>query len=183
MNVITNPCCVLSQSMLVKWAPDLWDLIKDEILLVLFFASRTSPIATTESYHNISASWDRYKMAPYFVDDNFKWRFLEWKSPYCFSFHWSTSMAHVWGAGTWANHDNCARRTHLSTVLPWYVNPFLHAKCFRGNLKHIFTVHVIPPHWYDTGGWNPSSNKTRTNTFHIVNIMAAGVLAMQGGRA
>ena len=61
------------------------------------------------------------------------------------------------------------------------LNP-LHAKLFRGNLKHIFTFFVIPPHWYDTGGWNPSSNKTRTYPFYKVNIMAAGVLATQGAR-
>ena len=62
-----------------------------------------------------------------------------------------------------------------------YINS-LHAKFFRGNINHIFTFHVIPPHWYDTGGWNPSSNKTRTYPFYIVNIMAAGVLATQGAR-
>ena len=33
-----------------------------------------------------------------------------------------------------------------------------------------------------TGGWNPSSNKTRAYPFYIVNIMAAGVLATQGAR-
>ena len=58
----------------------------------------------------------------------------------------------------------------------------LRAKLFRGNIKHIFTFYVIPPHWYDTGGWNPSSHKTRTNPFYIVNIMATGVLATQGAR-
>ena len=62
-------------------------------------------------------------------------------------------------------------------------NP-LRARFFRGKIKHIFTFHVIPPHWFDTGGWNPFSNKTRTYpAFFIVNIMAAGVLAMQGARA
>ena len=55
-------------------------------------------------------------------------------------------------------------------------------KFFRGNIKHIFTFHIIPLHWYHTGGWNPSSNKTRTYPFFIVNIMAAGVLATQGAR-
>ena len=62
------------------------------------------------------------------------------------------------------------------------VNP-LHAKYFRGSMKHIFTFHVILPHWYDTGGWNTSSNKTRTYPFYIANIMAASVLATQGARA
>ena len=60
-------------------------------------------------------------------------------------------------------------------------NP-LRAKFFRGNIKHIFTFHVIPLHWYDTGDWNPSPNKTTTCQFYIVNIMAAGVLATQGAR-
>ena len=62
-----------------------------------------------------------------------------------------------------------------------FLNP-LRAKFFRGNIKHIFPFYVIPPHWYDTGGWNPSSNKTRTYSFYIVSIMAAGVLATQGAR-
>ena len=62
-----------------------------------------------------------------------------------------------------------------------HFNP-LHAKFFRGNIKHVFTCHVIPLHWFDTGGWNPSSNKTRTYPFYIVNIMAAAVLATQGAR-
>ena len=59
------------------------------------------------------------------------------------------------------------------------LNP-LRAKFFRGNIKHIFIFHVTPLHWYDTGGWDPSSNKPRTYPFYIVNIMAAGVLATQG---
>ena len=58
----------------------------------------------------------------------------------------------------------------------WF-NP-LHAKLFGGEHNHIFTHFcVISPHWYDTGSWNPSSNKTRTYLFYIVNIMAADVLA------
>ena len=72
---------------------------------------------------------------------------------------------------------------YLSMLLKtcYCVNP-LRAKFFRGNIKDIFTFYVIPPHWYDTCGWNPSSNKTRTYPFYIVNIMAAGVLATQGAR-
>ena len=58
----------------------------------------------------------------------------------------------------------------------------LRAKFFRWNIKYIFTFYAIPPHWYSTGGWNPSSNKTRTYPFYIVNIMAAVVLATQGTR-
>ena len=49
-----------------------------------------------------------------------------------------------------------------------------------GNIKHIFTFSFFPPHWYDTSGRNPSSNKTRTHPFYIVNFMTAGVLATQG---
>ena len=52
------------------------------------------------------------------------------------------------------------------------VNP-LRAKFFRD----VFTFSVISPHWCNTGIWNPSSNKTRTYLFYIVNIMAADVLA------
>ena len=48
--------------------------------------------------------------------------------------------------------------------------------------KHITTFHIIPPHWYDTGSWNPSSSKTRTYLFYIVNIMVADVLATKGVR-
>ena len=61
------------------------------------------------------------------------------------------------------------------------LNP-LCAKFFTGNIKHIFTFHVIPLHWYNTGCWNPSSHKTRTYPFYIVNIVAAGVLATEGAR-
>ena len=73
----------------------------------------------------------------------------------------------------------------IINVFKWSFLPCinsLRAKLFRGNIKHIFTFHVIPLHWYDTGDWNPSSNKTRTYPFYIVNIIAAGVLATQGAR-
>ena len=75
--------------------------------------------------------------------------------------------------------DSC----HVSRCISYQnLNP-LRAKFFRGNIKHIFIFHVTPLHWYDTGGWDPSSNKPRTYPFYIVNIMAAGVLATQGARA
>ena len=46
--------------------------------------------------------------------------------------------------------------------------------------KHkIFTFHVIPSHWYDTGSWNYSSRKTGTYIFYIISIMAADILATQ----
>ena len=57
-----------------------------------------------------------------------------------------------------------------------YCNP-LRAKFCWWNIKHIFTFYVIRPHWYDSGDWNPSSNKTRAYPFYIVNIIAADVLA------
>ena len=49
------------------------------------------------------------------------------------------------------------------------VNP-LHTKYFRGSMKYIFTFHVIPPHWYDTGGWNTFSNKSMINGISFSNI-------------
>ena len=60
-------------------------------------------------------------------------------------------------------------------------NP-LRAKCLQREQKHIFTFYVIPPHWHETGSWNPSSSKTRTYLFYIVNIMGADVLGTQGAR-
>ena len=49
--------------------------------------------------------------------------------------------------------------------------------------KHLFTISIIPPHWHDTGSYNPFSWKTRTGPFYIINIMAANVLATPGARA
>ena len=46
-----------------------------------------------------------------------------------------------------------------------------------------FSEIVISPPWYDAGSWNPSSIKTITYLFYIVNILAADVLATQGARA
>ena len=48
-----------------------------------------------------------------------------------------------------------------------------------GTKKYIYTLYVIPPHWYDTDSWNPLPSKTRTYLFYIVNIM--GVLAQGAG--
>ena len=56
------------------------------------------------------------------------------------------------------------------------INP-LRAKFFRGNIKHMVTFYVITAHWYNTGTENPSSSKTGTYIFFIVNIMTADVLA------
>ena len=93
-------------------------------------------------------------------------------------------------------HTNC-RFTLIFTGFPraphflekplikfWTVSNPLHGKFFRGNKNtHIFTFYVILPHWHDTGGWNPSSSKTRANLFYIVYIMGADDMATQGARA
>ena len=47
----------------------------------------------------------------------------------------------------------------------------------------ILTFYVIPPHWYDTGNWNPSPSKIRTYLFYIVSIMADLALIAQKVRA
>ena len=46
---------------------------------------------------------------------------------------------------------------------------------------YILFLH-IPPHWHDTGSWNPFS-KTKNCLFYMVNIMGDAVLATQGARA
>ena len=74
----------------------------------------------------------------------------------------------------------CPEQFGLSNILV-DINP-LRDNFFRGNIKHISIFYVIPPHWYDAGGWNTSSNKTMTCLFYIVKIMAAAVLATQGAR-
>ena len=45
---------------------------------------------------------------------------------------------------------------------------------------NVSTIYTVPPHWHNTGSRNPSSCKTRTYLFYIVNIMGADVLATQG---
>ena len=77
---------------------------------------------------------------------------------------------------------------HRSALMRWVLYSFnpLHARFFRDNKKsYVFTFHVIPPHWHDTGSWNPSSSKTRTYHVlsYIVIIMDADVLVTQGARA
>ena len=49
--------------------------------------------------------------------------------------------------------------------------------------KHVFSIHIIHPHWHDTAFWNPFSHKTTTHLFFIVNTMGADVLATQVVRA
>ena len=62
------------------------------------------------------------------------------------------------------------------------VNPF-RAKFFQQKYKHLSTISIIPPYWYDTGSWNQLSWKKRTYLFYTVNIMDADDRAMQGERA
>ena len=38
---------------------------------------------------------------------------------------------------------------------------------FQRKHKHVFTFHVISPHWHAIDSWNPSSCKTRTYLFYI----------------
>ena len=81
----------------------------------------------------------------------------------------------------WASKRGSAYTEWLYPVCR-YLNP-LRAKFFKKDQKHIFAFYVIPPHWHGTGCWNPSSYKTRTYLFYMVNIMGADVLATQGARA
>ena len=69
-----------------------------------------------------------------------------------------------------------ANRRQASTLTLYVLN------FSEGTKTYKFTFYVIPPHWHDTGSWNPSSSKTRTYLFYIVNIMGAVVLATQGTR-
>ena len=54
---------------------------------------------------------------------------------------------------------------------------------FQKKPKHVFAIYMIPPHWHGTSSWNPSSCKTGTYLYYIVNIMADDDLAMKGDRA
>ena len=99
----------------------------------------------------------------------------------CLSNYFVISNQWSWDSG--ALQEKKHHSTSASCICKFLtVNNLLRANFFRGNLKHIFIFYVIPPHLYDTGGWNLSSTKTRTCPFYIVNIMAAGVLATQGAR-
>ena len=50
-----------------------------------------------------------------------------------------------------------------------YSLPFT-CQIFEKEEKHIFAISlIIPRYWHDTGSWNPSSSKTKTYLFHIVN--------------
>ena len=46
--------------------------------------------------------------------------------------------------------------------------------------KDVSAIYIIPPHWHDTGSWDPSSCKTRTYLFYKVNVKDADVLVTQG---
>ena len=53
-----------------------------------------------------------------------------------------------------------------------------HKKC-----KIVSIIHIILPHWYETGSWSSSSCKTRTHIFHIFNVIGVDVLVTQGAKA
>ena len=53
---------------------------------------------------------------------------------------------------------------------------------YKGNIKNMSTVYIIPPYWHGTGSWNPSSCKIRTYLICIINVKGADVLATQGAR-
>ena len=53
---------------------------------------------------------------------------------------------------------------------------------FIGKIKNA-TIHIILPHWHDTGSWIIYSCKTWTYPFCIVNMMGADGLVTQGARA
>ena len=53
---------------------------------------------------------------------------------------------------------------------------------FSEGTKYIFMFYIIPPYWHNTCSSNPSSSKTRTHLFYIINIMGVDVLATQGTR-
>ena len=57
----------------------------------------------------------------------------------------------------------------------------LHAEFFQMKHKNTSTVYTITLHWH--WHWHPSSCKTKTHLFYIVNIVGADVLATQGARA
>ena len=54
---------------------------------------------------------------------------------------------------------------------------------FYGKHKNVSKTYIIPQHWHTTSSWSPSSCKTRTCIFYIVNIIVADVQATQGARA
>ena len=61
-------------------------------------------------------------------------------------------------------------------------NP-LRAILFKENINIYMYLHFMSFLTNKTRSWNPSSSKTRTCLFYIINIMAADVLATQGARA
>ena len=71
---------------------------------------------------------------------------------------------------TWTSDEKLLRLLMASRRLKMLT---LYVLNFSEEIKHIFIFHVIPPHRYDTGGWNPSPSRTRTYLFYIVNIMGA----------
>ena len=73
------------------------------------------------------------------------------------------------------NYAATSKEPDLESFIGYYVNP--NRLYFQIEHKHVFTFCVISPNWNGAGSWNPSSNKTNTYLFYIVNIMAADILA------
>ena len=71
---------------------------------------------------------------------------------------------------------------YIIIVTLFHFNP-LRAKFFIGNITNVARICIIPPQGHGTCGWYPSSCKTRTYLFYIVNIICTDVLATQGARA
>ena len=120
-------------------------------------------------------------------DDFFDLRLNKRFSKQSWGWRFETPPCPLW------RHRNApiAAHTHgtVSTVVPgrhWklaiscnkstWIILTLYVLKFQREHKHIFPYCVISPHLYDAGSY-PSSNKTRTYLFYIVNIMAADVLA------
>ena len=55
--------------------------------------------------------------------------------------------------------------------------PILDMRPANERHTHVFTIYVIPSHGHAKDNWHPSSYKTSTYLFYIVNIMVADVLA------
>ena len=81
----------------------------------------------------------------------------------------------LWRHGT----EHTTMYSLLGQLIADKINP-LGAKFFRGNIIIYSHFDAFMPHWR---GCNPSSCKTRTYLFYIVNIMAADDLVTQWGRA
>ena len=103
----------------------------------------------------------------------------------------------LWGIPTPQKFENLSKGTTYQpkNIMAWVYGPLigctisantvinpLRAKYFQREQTCI-NIYVIPPYLHDTGNWNPSSSKTRTYLFYIVNVICADALETQGARA